>query len=125
MDITPLTRSDWQIINGYGNGGFTCREERHEGSILVAPEAVYPLPIQTLADLTLDALAELKTHAPAIELLLIGCGPQIAPIDAELRRTVREWGIVMEPMDTGAACRTYNVLLVEERRVAAALIAVD
>jgi uncharacterized protein len=125
MDITPLTRSDWQIINGYGNGGFTCRDERHEGSILVAPELVYPLPIQTLADLTLDALTALQTHVPSIELLLVGCGSEIAPIDPELRRTVRDWGIVMEPMDTGAACRTYNVLLVEERRVAAALVAVD
>jgi uncharacterized protein len=125
MDITPLARSDWQIISGYGNGGFTCRDDRHDGSIIVTPEIVYPLAIQTIADLTLEKLAGLKAHMPAVELLLIGCGPQMAPIDPVLRRSVREWGIVIEPMDTGAACRTYNVLLVEERRVAAALVAVD
>ena len=123
MDITPLVRKDWQIINGYGDGGFTCRDDRHQGSVLVTREQVYPLSLTDIKELTIEHFAELKAHEPAVELLLLGCGPQMAPIDAQLRRTVREWGIVIELMDTGAACRTYNVLLVEERRVAALLIA--
>ena len=60
-----------------------------------------------------------------VEHVLIGCGPAIKPVAKDLRQSLRNWGIVAEPMDTGAACRTYNVLLSEDRRVAAALLPVD
>jgi uncharacterized protein len=66
----------------------------------------------------LDAGAE-------VDLLLIGCGRRMALVPPALRQTVRDGGVVIDSMDTGAACRTYNVLLAEDRRVAAALIAVD
>jgi uncharacterized protein len=62
--------------------------------------------------------------AGQIELLLLGCGPRMALIPSTLRAALRAKGIVLEPMDTGAACRTYNVLAAEGRKVAAALIAV-
>jgi len=61
----------------------------------------------------------------ALDVLLVGCGPRFLPPPAGLVRALRESGIGLEWMDTGAACRTFNVLLAEERRVAAALIAVD
>ncbi|HET6224238.1 MAG TPA: Mth938-like domain-containing protein, partial [Dongiaceae bacterium] len=60
-----------------------------------------------------------------IDLLLVGCGARMAPLPPALRQALRQIGVVMEPMDTGAACRTYNVLMAEGRRVCAALIAVD
>ncbi len=125
MDITPLLKANRQVIHSYGNGGFQCRDVRYDGSVIVLPEAVHTWPAKSLVELTLSHLEPLRAQNEAIELLLIGCGEKMAPIDRELRQAVREWGIVIEPMDTGAACRTYNVLLMEERRVAAALIAVD
>ena len=63
-------------------------------------------------------------QAGSVELLLIGTGARMSQIDRELRQTLRADGVVIEAMDTGAACRTYNVLMAEGRRVAAALIAV-
>ncbi|MGH6796969.1 MAG: MTH938/NDUFAF3 family protein, partial [Roseiarcus sp.] len=58
-----------------------------------------------------------------VEILLLGCGPRMAPVPPALRQGLRVAGIVVDAMDTGAACRTYNVLLSEDRRVAAALLA--
>jgi len=59
-----------------------------------------------------------------VEVLLIGCGPRMVLLPSALRRQIREAGIGMDAMDTGAACRTYNVLISEGRRAAAALIPV-
>jgi uncharacterized protein len=61
---------------------------------------------------------------PAVELLILGCGPSFAQAPLHLRDALRAHGIVVEAMATPAACRTYNVLLAEDRRVAAALIAI-
>ena len=67
-------------------------------------------------------MARSARHNDRIELLLLGCGRRMAPPPSGLRQALRQAGIVLEVMDTGAACRTYNVLLSEERRVAAALL---
>jgi len=56
---------------------------------------------------------------------LIGCGARIARVPEALRAQLRKRGIVVEPMDTGAACRTYNLLIAEGRRVAGAFVAVE
>jgi uncharacterized protein len=60
-----------------------------------------------------------------VDLLLLGCGERTASVDGSVRQELRNAGVVIEPMDTGAACRTYNVLMADGRRVAAALIAID
>ena len=60
-----------------------------------------------------------------IDLLLLGCGARMAMVPAGVRQHLRAAGVVVESMDTGAACRTYNVLMADGRRVAAALIAFD
>ena len=60
-----------------------------------------------------------------VDLLLLGCGAAMRPVAPALRAALRKAGIAVEPMDTGAACRTFNVLLAEGRRVAAALVAVS
>lgn len=62
---------------------------------------------------------------PAIDLILIGTGSRLALLPAALRKDLRAMGFAFDAMDTGAACRTYNVLIGEERRVAAALIPID
>jgi uncharacterized protein len=123
-DITAPPPQGRQIIRAYGDGGFRISEQRWEGAVLVLPERTLALPVAGVRDITAEILAPLAAAEPPIDVLLIGCGASIAFVGQELRRAVRAWGPVIEPMDTGAACRTYNVLALEDRRVAAALLPV-
>lgn len=125
MGQTPPVRPGRRVIDGYGGGGFRVAGEAHRGSILVLPDRTVPWPVSGIADLSIDSLAPVIACDPRPEILLIGCGKSAAMIPPALRQALREQGIVIDAMDTGAACRTYNVLLSEERRVAAALIAVE
>lgn len=124
MDITPVVSADRQLIIGYGDNGFTITGIRHEGSVRVLPHETRPWPVRGMAELTVDSLAPILTAEPRPAVLLLGCGKGMSVIPREVRSALRAAGIVVEPMDTGAACRTYNVLLTEGRDVAAALIAV-
>jgi uncharacterized protein len=126
MDITPLVPEGRQIIEGYGKGGFRIAGVAHAGSMLVFPDRLESWPVRDLAELTIGTLAAIVAagRAGEVELLLLGCGPRLTPVPPALRAALREAGVGIEPMDTGAACRTYNVLMAEGRRVAAALIAV-
>lgn len=125
MDVTPLIRKGHQLINAYGDGGFVIAEERYRGAVIVQAERTDPLPVAGLDELRLEHLAGLWAEGADVELLLIGCGPAMAYIPDSLRTGLKSHGISVDGMDTGAACRTYNVLLSEERRVAAVLFAVD
>lgn len=126
MDITPLIPQGRQIIESYGDGRFRVSGALYESSILVFPDRTVAWAPTGAGEITAKSL-ELVAEAGAagrLDVLLIGCGCRMAMIGGELRRSLRAAGIVIEPMDTGAACRTYNVLMAEGRRVAAALIAV-
>ncbi|MDP7546779.1 MAG: Mth938-like domain-containing protein [Alphaproteobacteria bacterium] len=124
MDITPPIAADRQLIQGYGKGGFRVSGARHEGSILVLPRRTLAWSLRDIENLTIDDLAPIRDGSEPAGVLLLGCGARGALIAADLRAEVRSWGVVIEAMGTGAACRTYNVLLSEDRDVAAALIAV-
>ncbi|MBI1777518.1 MAG: Mth938-like domain-containing protein [Proteobacteria bacterium] len=124
MDITPLIADGRQIIEGYGDGKFRIAGTVHRGSVVVLPSRTIAWPIKAIAELDLDSLAPVLVAEPPVEVLLIGCGPRLVPMARALRQALRERGIGADTMDTGAACRTFNVLLSEERRVAAALISV-
>lgn len=118
---TPTVGADRQIIQSYHDGGFVVSGVRHEGSLLVLPDRVLPWPVRSIEELTPESLEPLR--AAALDILVIGTGAGFSLVGAELRATVRAWGPVIEAMATNAACRTYNILLAEERRVAAAVIA--
>ena len=126
MDITPLVPEGRQIIEGYGNGGFRIAGTVHTGSRLVFPDRSEAWPVASFDALTIETLAPVieAGRQGAVELLLIGCGKRLAPVPPAVRSALKEVGVGVEPMDTGAACRTYNVLMAEGRRIAAALIAV-
>ena len=111
-------------IEAYGNGGFRFAGMSHRGSLLCLREAIVGWPPITAEDLRLDDFALLLAEPTGIELLLLGTGRDFVLPSQSLRSELREVGIRIEPMDTGAACRTYNVLLAESRPVGAALIAV-
>ena len=113
------------MIDGYGAGGFRFADMSHRGSILALPSGIQAWSAETLADITESSLAALLQEAPgSIELLIIGTGPSLMPIKSSLRQYLRAAGIGVDAMGTGSAIATYNILLEEKRRVAAAFLAV-
>ena len=120
LDVTPLVAKDRQIIESYGASGFRVSGNSYHGAILVLPQSTQSLPVATLADISAAILAPVT--AAGIRILLLGCGPHMLPVPSALRHELRTHGVIIDAMDTGAACRTYNVLLAEDRRVAAALL---
>lgn len=113
------------MVQGYSDGDFRVSGTRYQGSVLLLPDRVERWSVQGMADVTPSTLSPMLDFEPAIELLIIGCGAVLRPAPVTLREVFRTKGIGVETMDTGAACRTYNVLAGEERRVGAALIAVQ
>ncbi len=123
-DITPPLPAGRQLIRRYGDGGFEIAGVRHDGSVLVMAERTLPWPPSRPEDIDFETLRPCVASGADVTVLLIGTGKLLVPVPAELRARLRAHGIGVEAMDTGAACRTFNVLLTEERAVAAALIAV-
>ena len=124
MDITPVVSAEFQLIGGYGDGGFSISGIRHEGSVLILPRRTLSWTVQSVSDIALENLQPIIGADPRPAILILGCGRSMVPVPRALRESLRGHGIVVEPMDSGAACRTYNVLLTEGRDVAAAIIAV-
>ena len=124
VDLTPDIPEGRQVVEAYGGGSFTVSGRAYRGSVLVLPERTLGWPIGSVETLTLESLAPLLERELAIEILLLGCGEKLVLVPGDLRREIRSAGPVLEAMDTGAACRTYNVLASEQRRVGAALIAI-
>ena len=125
MDVTPRIPRGRQVIRRYGGGGFLIAERHYRGSVLVFRERVLPWPVSGADALSVDDLAEVRKASDGVDVLLIGCGSGTTAIADRVRAGLRSDGIVVEPMDTGAACRTWNVLLSEERRAAAAMMAIE
>ena len=123
MDITPLVPKGKQIITGYGNGQFKISGEVYANSILVFPDRTVVWTVKG-HNITIESLNVVIEEEGEVDILLIGSGKQQMVLPNPLRAALKEVGISVEMMDTGAAVRTYNVLLAEGRRVAAALIAV-
>ena len=117
-----------QLITAHGGGAFAFAGMLRHGSILATPRGVQGIEANAVADLdeqTLEPLlAELREAPGSIEFLVIGSGAQMAPVPKALRATLAQAGLRFEAMATGPALRVYNVMQSEDRRVAAALIAV-
>jgi uncharacterized protein len=112
-------------IEAYGNGGFRFADMSHRGSILCLPSGIHGWEPANPEALTEADFGKLLAEAGDVQILLVGTGKELRPLPKALREALRAAGISSDPMSTGAAVRTYNVLLAEERAVAAALIAVD
>ncbi len=111
-------------IDAYGDGGFRFADMSHKGSILLLPSGIYSWPVSGVGELTVASFERVFSEADAVEFLLLGCGDDIALPPRSVRDEFSARGMTLEFMNTGAAARTYNVVLAEERAVAAALIAV-
>lgn len=111
-------------IDVYGNGGFKFANMAHDGSLLCLPSGIYAWNVTSLDDMDLEKFDKLFAEAGEVEILLLGTGETLVPTPKSLREKCRSLGISADAMATGAAVRTYNVLVSESRAVAAALIAV-
>jgi uncharacterized protein len=113
------------LIDSFGNGGFRLGGVSHIGSILIAPSGVRALDAADVSGLGQAHFALLITEKNHIDMLLIGTGRQMLPLPKTLAQHLQEAGLGFDVMNTNAAVRTYNVVLAEDRRVAAIMIAVD
>ncbi len=111
-------------IDAYGNGGFRFADMSHRGSLLCLPSGIHGWELQEGDPLTVEALERVFAEANDIEVLLIGTGKNLKLIPTGLKAALKARGISSDPMSTGAAVRTFNIMLAESRAVAAALIAV-
>ncbi|MGB0551694.1 MAG: Mth938-like domain-containing protein [Alphaproteobacteria bacterium] len=125
MDITPLVPEDRQIVQSYGSGHFKVSRIDHQGSVIVLPNQTISWDVNILDDVNLESLAPVLAEDPRIEILLIGCGEMMQLLPRSLMDKCRQKGLAIDAMDTGAACRTYNILAAEGRRVAAGLVALS
>jgi uncharacterized protein len=121
-DAPHLPRS--APIDAYGNGGLAFAEMSHRGSLLCLPDAIWAWPVMRPQQIDEAALARVFAAAGGIDTLLIGTGTEVWMPPRALREALRAVKIVLDPMQTGPAVRTYNIMIGERRRVAAALIAV-
>jgi uncharacterized protein len=121
MDLTLLVPAGHQVIERYGPSGFRVTGVIWRGPVLVFPELTLPWTAVEPSGVTAESLAPVVEHG-GVQILLLGLGSRMPVLHRELRGALRQAGISLEPMDTGAACRTYNLLVAEDRRVAAALI---
>ncbi len=111
-------------IDAYGNGGFRFADMSHRGSLLLLPSGIYGWEMDETMPLSVENFRRVLDDAADIEVLLVGTGAQLRPLPAELKAALKAKGIASDPMSTGAAIRTFNIMLAEQRAVAAALIAV-
>jgi uncharacterized protein len=122
MELTPNAAGNLlggrQQIERYSAAGFRVSGVIYAGPVLVFPDRTV---LWEAAAMTLEGLGAIIENG-GIELILLGLGRRGAPVSAQLRAALKAHGIGVEAMDTGAACRTYNVLLAEDRLVAAALL---
>ena len=112
-------------IDAYGNGGFRFAEMSHRGSILALPSGIRAWAVRSAAELSEETLAPVFREGDDLDLLLLGTGVDVAFVPQALRWRFREARIGLEVMQTGAAARTFNILVAENRKVGAALIAVE
>jgi uncharacterized protein len=111
-------------IDAYGDGGFRFGGMSHRGSLLCFPDGIWAWPVNSAAELSASALEAVFDRAGSLDFFLLGAGRDPWVLPERLRSRFREHSLSVDSMPTGAAVRTYNILLAENRRVGAGLIAV-
>ncbi|MEM8853920.1 MAG: MTH938/NDUFAF3 family protein [Pseudomonadota bacterium] len=112
-------------IDAYGAGGFRFAEMSHVGSLLCVPSGIYGWAPSKPEEIDRDSLRLVFEEAGDIDVLLLGVGTLPVPLPEATVASLRRNTVRHDTMTTGAAVRTFNVMVAEERRVAAALLAVD
>ena len=117
MQMYEIELSGPTPVDSYGPGFFRIAGQLHEGGLLLLPDRVASWA-------GFDDLETILAEKAGFDILLVGTGADMQMLPPETRKSLEEAGFGVEPMPTPAACRTYNVLLSEGRRIAAALIPV-
>src|SRR5262249_14688104 len=121
-DAPHLPRS--APIDAYGKGGFAFAGMSYRGSLMCLPDAIWAWDVTTPEQIDRYSLERVFSVASSIDTLIVGSGTEVWVPPADLREALRRIHVVLDAMQTGPAIRTYNVMIGERRRVAAALIAV-
>src|SRR4051795_2687546 len=121
-DAPHLPRS--APIEAYGKGGFAFADMSHRGSLLCLPDAIWAWPVTRPDEINEVTLQRVIANAATIDTLIVGTGNEVWIPPSWLRERLRKVRVVIDAMQTGPAIRTYNIMIGERRRVAAALIAV-
>jgi uncharacterized protein len=121
-DAPHLPRS--APIEAYGKGGFAFADMSHRGSLLCLPDAIWAWSVTKPEEIDEASLARVFAAANGIDTLIVGTGTNVWLAPPALRNALRRVSVVLDSMQTGPAIRTYNIMMGERRRVAAALIAV-
>jgi uncharacterized protein len=112
-------------IDAYGNGGFRFGGMSHRGSLLCFPDGIWAWPVNDATELNEGLLSPAFDRAESLDFFLVGAGRDVWVLPDKLRQRFRDVSLSVDTMTTGAAVRTYNILLAENRRVGAGLIAVE
>lgn len=125
VDVTPLVKAGSQLIQAYAGGQFKVSGALYDGALIVMPEQCMLWDVGGAAStLGVSDFEPLFQKAGDLDAVLLGTGERMAFLLPPLMQALKKRGLSVECMDTGAACRTYNVLMAEGRRVAAALLPV-
>jgi uncharacterized protein len=111
-------------IEAYGDGGFRFAGMSHRGSLLCFPDGIWAWPVKEISEVNEATLSAAFERAESLDFFLIGAGRDPWALSERLRARFREFSLSVDAMPTGAAVRTYNILLAENRRVGAGLVAV-
>ncbi len=117
MDVTPLIRPGAQVIQAYAGGIFRISGVVYESAVIVTPEGVVRWDIAGIEDLKHDSFQSIDC-----DILLLGTGKAMKFLTPDMRKGFKDRGLSVDAMATDAACRTYNVLMAEGRRIAAAML---
>lgn len=123
--MTQQEGEDLLLVEAYGGGGFRFLDKRVEGSVLVTGAGFFPIDAKTSSDLREHHFEKLMRAGERPEILLVGTGDRMQLLEPALRKYLADAGMAPDLMDTGAAARTFNVLQMEDRKVAALLIQTD
>lgn len=119
MDVTPLISSKNSVVQSYGPQGFKVSGTHYDHNILISPQNVRPWHDKEFKDLTAEDFEELAAEKP--DVILIGTGATMLHLPPALRAALQDKGVNVETMDTGAACRTFNVLMSDGRNLRSVL----
>ena len=132
MDITPSVSSDIKLITGYSNTGFIINDQKFESNIILSNNFVAntdenfyengELLVENLLLAYQVLISQSKLDPQNKAIFLLGTGSKHTIISPDILKKFKSQGITLEPMTTSAACRTYNVLVSEDRHVLALIL---
>ncbi len=124
MDVTPLIRDGQQVIQSYAAGRFKISGISYEQAVIVKPHetVVWDEAPNDIKSINVQSFQSLIDQADDIDVVLFGTGNKMQFVSPKLRQELSAVGLPIDVMDTSAACRTYNVLMAEGRRVVAVMM---